>query len=959
MKLLKFLPLLFALLCFAPRLDGADSSWDSWRQGYTSYAQGEQRRDRGDYTGALDSFQRALSFYKEVRSSRPDWNQSIIDARIRDCEREIAVIRERLGVEPQLPVSTLPEPAVPAPNAAELTRIQRELDQYKQRLVEALVAREELEKQLRQARSAASEVSTLLREQRIQQEKYTLLERRYRELEEQSLKPDGKLDELQKQLVEEKLNYDLQQRKLILAEAKVKKLEKDAMDLYRERGEARQTLKLQTDETNRLQRELEELRLFQTSSIARSRELQQEIDRLTLENKNQRLRNDADAREAETLRARLDDVTRNGADSPGLNKALLAENRKFREEALVLQTKIAGLESDVGQLQTSQRDLQLELVKCRETLQRIDAVRARLEQEVLTLRKTAEQERGSTELASVELKNLRERNRQLETDLQQAANRIEQLSGRLTTRSTAGDRVLLESETARRKAEKETLKLQEQLSAARVKAEESMREAKKAAEAEAMLRTELVKEKSSAAALAEQLKSLSERISELRTDAEKQAKLQAEYDALVLNFKGMQNENAALRADVEKRKALESERDRLKAELEKLPPLQKALADEQRGNEALKALNAKLEQELKNRPVIADQPPPPEPAVPGVTIVPELGSAADLIAAAEKADKEDSPDLAIWNYQAALALEPENTRALLSLGKLYLRRDEFERAEPLFARARLAKEPSPEAAPLQAVALNGMHRYGNALALLDPLLATAPDNYELLYPSAVALAGSGQEKLALERFRRAEKLRPQAPAPKVELARLLLRKDKGNEAAAAELYREARRLGARPDLELEPRLGKLLDEKRELVEFMTAAAREAEEANDWTGAAWYYRQLLDGDRKDPDLSIRLALALLQSGEYPAALEVLELNTSGGALARTISGLVRLRQGDAAAALPLLKEAWKETGEKPVADAERQPVLLRAVGAFLKSPEARSSVDANNASQLLQKLCPEK
>ena len=958
MKFRKLLPLAALLALCACRLDGADNSWDAWRQGYTSFTQGEQRRDRGDYTGALDSFQRALSFYNEVRKNRPDWNQEIIGARIRDCEREIAVIRERLGSEPPSS-SPVTEPAVPsAPRAADLTRIRRELDQYKQRLVEALVAKEELEKQLRQAKTAASEVSGLLREQRILQEKYALLERRYRELEEQSLQPDGKIEELQKQLVEEKLNSDLLQRKLTLAEAKVKKYEKDTVDLYRERSDARQTLKTKTDEVNRLQRELEELRLFQTNATAREREFRQEIDKLTLENKNLKLRSDASTQENTTLRARLDDVTRNGADSPGLNKELLAENRKFRDEAVTLQSRIAELESSVGQLQNSQRDLQLELVKNRETLQRVDSARARLEQEALTLRKAAEQERGSSELVSVELQNLRERNRQLENDLQQAAGRIEQLSGRLSTRQTSGDRALAEAESARRKAEKENLKLQEQLSAARVQVEESAKETKKASEAQTALQAALVKEKSAAAALAEQLKSLSEQSAEFRKREEALARLQTQYDALALNFKGMQKENADLRTEQKKRQELEEELTRLRTELGKVEQLRKALAEEQRGNEALKSANAKLEQELKNRPVIAEQPPAPrQPKTPEVTVVSELGSGADLIAAARKAEKEESPDLAIWNYQAALALEPENTDALLSLGRLYLKREEYERAEPLFGRARIAKNPPPEAAPLQALALNGMHRYGNALALLDPLLASQPDNFDLLYPSAIALAGSGQTKLAEERFRKAEKLRPNDPAPKVELARLLLKDGSKNEAAAAELYQTARKLGARPDLELEPRLGKLLDEKRELTEFMTAAAKEAENAGDWTGAAWYYRQLLDNNPDSADLPIRLALALALSGETPAALEVLELNAPGNALNRTTAGLIRLRAGEPSAALPLLKEALKATGGKAAANASEWPILFRTVAEYLKSPDARSSVDANSASLLLKKLCP--
>ena len=101
----------------------------------------------------------------------------------------------------------------------------------------------------------------------------------------------------------------------------------------------------------------------------------------------------------------------------------------------------------------------------------------------------------------------------------------------------------------------------------------------------------------------------------------------------------------------------------------------------------------------------------------------------------------------------------------------------------------------------------------------------------------------------------------------------------------------------------------------------------------------------------------LILALALSGETPAALEVLELNAPGNALNRTTAGLIRLRAGEPSAALPLLKEALKATGGKAAANASEWPILFRTVAEYLKSPDARSSVDANSASLLLKKLCP--
>lgn len=139
--------------------------------------------------------------------------------------------------------------------------------------------------------------------------------------------------------------------------------------------------------------------------------------------------------------------------------------------------------------------------------------------------------------------------------------------------------------------------------------------------------------------------------------------------------------------------------------------------------------------------------------------------------------------------------------------------------------------------------------------------------------------GAASSKIAGELYRQAEKLAPASPLPKLELARLYLQGDKPDEAAAARLYQAARKLGAGPDLELEPRLGKLIDENRQVTEFMTSAAQEAARNNDWSSAAWYFKQLLERDRNSAENAVRLAFAQYKSGQLPAALETLSMNTA--------------------------------------------------------------------------------
>ena len=43
------------------------SPWDAWRMAYTSFEQGEEFRDKGEYTKAKKAFDKALEYYNMVR----------------------------------------------------------------------------------------------------------------------------------------------------------------------------------------------------------------------------------------------------------------------------------------------------------------------------------------------------------------------------------------------------------------------------------------------------------------------------------------------------------------------------------------------------------------------------------------------------------------------------------------------------------------------------------------------------------------------------------------------------------------------------------------------------------------------------------------------------------------------------------------------------------------------------
>ena len=94
---------LFVLPAFAPLAAAEFSPWDAWRLGYTTFEKGIQLRDKGDYVGAVEQFNAARRHYVNVQKARPDWNQSIIQGRINDCDRELNALKKLVGSRPAAP----------------------------------------------------------------------------------------------------------------------------------------------------------------------------------------------------------------------------------------------------------------------------------------------------------------------------------------------------------------------------------------------------------------------------------------------------------------------------------------------------------------------------------------------------------------------------------------------------------------------------------------------------------------------------------------------------------------------------------------------------------------------------------------------------------------------------------------------------------------------------------------
>lgn len=941
---------LFVLPAFAPLAAAEFSPWDAWRLGYTTFEKGIQLRDKGDYVGAVEQFNAARRHYVNVQKARPDWNQSIIQGRINDCDRELNALKKLVGSRPAAPPAPRESSAIAGADFVELQSIRQQAAGYKQKLFEAMTELEELRRQVEQGKTAAAEIANLLRDQRIQQEKYALLEKRYHTLEQQALEPDGRIEELRKQLLEEKLNSEVAAKRLQVAEARIQKLDRDAAELFNARGIAEAAARQKEAEATRLERELAELRRFQEEAVSQRSALQFRLDQAEKKLKEATERDDARTQELAQLRGQLREALKSGGDSVTLNAQLLEESRKLRKTLAEMEKNAAAGQDQNVQLQNRQRELQLELVRTQETATRLEALRARLETECVRLRKEAEQERSAAELSSVELKNLRERSRRLESDLQNWSERCAKLEKRLETRNSEDFRALAAADGARKKLADNLAAMESRYNTAARQVKELTTSVETMQKELNSAKADLKQSRASTVGLEQQLKSSVEAEARLRKELAAASGAAQELQTLRTNFEALRKESEAARKNAAETAKLKTQLAETQKELALAVKAREQLGARQKENLRLTETVKKLRAELAARPTVVAAP-----AESGTSVKPAgVGTPEELIAAGKKAEAEESVELAIWNYRTALELAPGNPEAAERLGRLLLRREEFERALPLIAAARKAKPDDPELAADAVEAMLGLRQYDSALTELEPLLKRTPRSARLLLAAGRAFAGKKEWKAAETRLREAAEAAPRAPAPQLELARLFLAVTPAREADATRSYQTARDLGAAPDPELEPRLGKLLDERRAVAEFMLSAAREAEKSGDWTSAAWYYRNLLSKEPDSRRYSAALAFAQYMLKQYPAALETLAMHPDS-AEGKLIAAMARFRTGDFPAAEKAAAELFKSNRNQPLSYRDETVKFREELDALLAGQEAKSSVNAGKAAAALRRL----
>ena len=140
---------------------------------------------------------------------------------------------------------------------------------------------------------------------------------------------------------------------------------------------------------------------------------------------------------------------------------------------------------------------------------------------------------------------------------------------------------------------------------------------------------------------------------------------------------------------------------------------------------------------------------------------------------------------------------------------------------------------------------------------------------------------------------------------------------------AAKWYENAKKLGVTPDPKLEKEYAKLLNERTELIDFMSGAALEAEKHRDWNSAVWYYGQLRDLDPESGFHAERAARYCFLQKQYDKALQMLA-NRPATPRGQWLKAAALLGKGNITEAEKVADQAAKMNAPKP--DADLQKVL---------------------------------
>jgi tetratricopeptide (TPR) repeat protein len=247
-------------------------------------------------------------------------------------------------------------------------------------------------------------------------------------------------------------------------------------------------------------------------------------------------------------------------------------------------------------------------------------------------------------------------------------------------------------------------------------------------------------------------------------------------------------------------------------------------------------------------------------------------SVAALRQAAAVAERQGELERSLSYWMRAKKLAGDDPQILLGFGRVCLKMDLLEDAEPALTRAAGLRPAEPAYQYTLAAAKVGKRQYEAAQGLLEPLVEKQPDDGSLQYALGSVLYMQGQLAEADVRLRESLRLDPEQLASRYYLA--LVARDQGRDAEAIEMLEELLRLHPEHASSCEA-LGGLLMNGRKYAE-AERLLRRAIELNPKSVKANYQLGLLlarTGRREEADKQLEMAKSLREEDDATSRLQL--------------------------------------------------------------------------------------
>ncbi len=829
------------------------SPWVGWRKGYEYYDKATASKENNKFDAALENFTRSREYFDAIRRNFPQWNKSVVQGRIRLCDNEINALKKLVAPKKRPVRAAEPRPMAPAPqvppvqyqpganyaqpgamnnsgypaagytpaarsnysnsyyagSSASSNRLyiemQSEIDQYRQKLRNALMEIDQLQIKLQQSEIRSRDIDGILRDYRLLQEKYSLLEVQYKNALERSNTAD-------------RSRYENQIMSLKVANDEALKRNQDLENLLRTRNneyaksrteilKLREDLQALENEKRRLQRNIQ----LQSNQLAAApdnhKELQDKLNTLEseLKRKDQRI---------DRLMRLLSDAP---GDDTGKNSAAGdAELKLLRQEVADLR-RSSGMENElrkrISNLTASEKMLKNELAQ----LNGLMKVR---NQELQISRQNERKLKDASQVSRKEMSVLSERTAKLENELKSYAGNYRALEKKYQDRLNADavntGKLTREKELAQKAMQEMRLKL--------ANSEKTLEKLQKELKQE----QELIKKSRSS------IIEMKARQHSVDVELRKMATLQKAYDELKAKFDLF---NQASNSDV------------LTA-LNRIPGLEESLKRYEKENTSLLNEISKLKRKLRSGSGKGGA------AVENL----ELERIEDLLADGRSAESRDNMEIAIWNYRQVLAREAEHQEAAVRLGNIYLKLNKIDDAAKLLAAAAARTPADSKVVNSYARALIGKKDYDQALKVLKELKKNRGNRVDAdaLLTEAVAWSRSGKNQEAEKSFKAVLQLQPGNAEAAYELA-LMLSADEKRRKEAGEFYMLAKTHGIAIDSYLEEILRSFSSTDHATRDFLLNNVADAMLDKDMSSARWYLDEIKKLYPEDREYHVMLAL----------------------------------------------------------------------------------------------------